>query len=239
MRFSWYKTVSIGLVLLWLFEGADAQLWQPNLPEHDSKPYYFGITLSYNSAWFKAAPSPNFLASDSVLLANTKAVGGFGLGLLGTLKLVDHFELRVNPQLIFATRDIVYNVKYPVFPEDTNAVKQVQSALLNFPLHLKFLSDRIRNFRVYTFAGLAYSLDLASNSANRKVEDLVKLKPGDFTLDFGAGLNFYFDSFIFSPEIRFSNGIGNALDQDPSNKYSNTIGQLKTRMVQLCIHLEG
>ena len=146
---------------------------------------------------------------------------------------------RFNPQLIFATRDIVYNIKYPVYPEDTNSIKQVQSALLNFPLHLKFLSDRIRNFRVYTFVGVKYDFDLASNSANRKVENLVKVKPSDFGLDFGAGLNFYFPSFIFSPEIRFSNGFGNILSQDPTNKYSNVIDQLKSRMVMFCIHLEG
>lgn len=239
MRFLCHKTLLICLASFWLIEGASAQLFEPNMPEHDTKPYYFGITLSYNSSYFKAAPSPKMMASDSVLLANTRSVGGFGMGLLATLRLVDHFELRFNPQLIFAERDIDYTIKYPVYPEDTNSIKQVQSALMSFPLHLKFLSDRIKNFRVYTFGGVGYTYDLASNSANRKAENLVKLRPGDFQLDFGAGLNFYFPSFIFSPEIRFSNGLNNALSQDPSNKYSNVIQQLKTRMIQLCIHLEG
>lgn len=239
MRFLCIKALLFWLASLWIWNGASAQLWQPNMPEHDSKPYYFGITLSYNSSYFKAAPSPKMMATDSVLLANTRAVGGFGMGLLGTLKLVEHFELRLNPQLIFAERDIDYTIKYPAYGEDTNSIKQVQSALLSFPLHLKFLSDRIRNFRVYTFGGVGYTYDLASNSANRKAENMVKLRPGDFQLDFGAGMNFYFPSFIFSPEIRFSNGLGNSLSQDPSNKYSNVIQQLKTRMIQLCIHLEG
>ena len=232
--------ITLGLVGVW--NGASAQfsqIWEPNMPEHDTKPYYFGITLSYNSAHFKAQPSPRMMNYDSVLVANTKSVGGFGLGLLGTLRLMPHFELRFNPQLIFATRDIVYNIKYPVYPEDTSAIKEVQSALLDFPLDLKFLSDRIRNFRVYTFVGIKYDYDLASNSANRKVEDLVKVKPSDMGIDFGAGLNFYFPSFIFSPEIRFTNGFGNILSQDPTNKYSNVIDNLKSRMVMFCIHLEG
>jgi hypothetical protein len=222
-----------------MWSEARAQLFEPNMPEHETKPYYFGITLSYNSAHFKAAPSPRMKAYDSVLLANTKSVGGFGLGLLATVRLMPHFELRFNPQLIFATRDIVYNIQYPVYPEDSSSIKQVQSSLLSFPLDLKFLSDRIRNFRVYTFVGVKYDFDLASNSANRKVENLVKVKPSDLGLDFGAGLNFYFPSFIFSPEIRFSNGFGNILSQDPTNKYSNVIDQLKSRMVMFCIHLEG
>ena len=222
-----------------VWNGAKAQLFEPNMPEHDSKPYYFGITLSYNSARFKAAPSPRMMAYDSVLVSIPKSVGGFGLGLLATAKLIPHFELRFNPQLIFATRDIAYTLKYPSISEDTNSVKEVQSALLDFPLDLKFMSDRIKNFRVYTFVGLKYDYDLASNSAARKAEDLVKVKAGDAGLDFGAGLNFFFPSFIFSPEIKFSNGFGNILTPDPTNKYSNVIQYLKSRMVMFSIHLEG
>ncbi len=75
--------ITLGLVGVW--SGASAQfsqIWEPNMPEHDTKPYYFGITLSYNSAHFKAQPSPRMMNYDSVLVANTKSVGGFGLGLL-------------------------------------------------------------------------------------------------------------------------------------------------------------
>lgn len=239
MHFSWRKTIPIWLGCFLILGSLHAQLFEPNMPEHDSRPYYFGITLGYNSAHFKATPSPRMMQYDSVLVANTKSVGGFGLGLLATARLSPHFELRFNPQLIFASRDIAYNLKYPIYPEDSTELKQVQSSLLDFPLHLKFISDRIGDFRVYTFAGLKYDYDLASNSANRKADNLVKIKAGDYGLDFGAGLNFFFPSFIFSPEIRFSNGLGNVLTQDPTNKYSNVIGSLKTRMIQFCIHLEG
>jgi len=239
MYFSWRKTILIGLVCVLTLGKASAQLFEPNMPEHDTKPYYFGITLSYNSAHFKASPSPRMMQYDSVLLANTKSVGGFGLGLVATARLSTHFELRFNPQLIFAERDILYDLKYPIYPEDSTELKQVQSSILSFPLHLKFLSDRINNFRVYTFTGLSFNYDLASNSANRKAENLVKVKATDYSLDFGAGLNFYFPSFIFSPEIRFSNGLQNVLTPDASNKYSNVIGELKSRMIQFCIHLEG
>jgi hypothetical protein len=239
MHFSWYKTFLTCLCCWCIIDGARAQLSEPNMLEHDSKPYYFGITLSYNAARFKAASSPRMLQYDSVLLARQKSVGGFGLGLVATARLSYHFELRFNPQLIFAERDIAYTLKYPIYPEDTNELKQVQSSILSFPLHLKFLSDRINNFRVYTFAGLNFSYDLASNSANRKAEDLVKVKASDLGLDFGAGFNFFFPSFIFSPEIRFTNGLGNVLTPDPTNKYSNVIESLKSRMILFCIHLEG
>jgi hypothetical protein len=239
MRFLWYKSLLTCLCCWGLWSGAQAQFSEPNMPEHESKPYYFGITLSYNTAHFHETLNPRFTQYDSVLTAKTKAVGGFGLGLLATLRLSSHFELRFNPQLIFATRDIVYTLAHPVYPEDSNEVKEVQSSLLDFPLHLKFMSDRINNFRAYVYAGLKYDYDLASNSANRKTEDMVKIKAGDFGLDFGSGLNFYFPSFIFSPEIRFSNGFGNLLSPDPTNKYSNVLESLKSRMVQFTIHLEG
>lgn len=219
--------------------GARAQLFHPNLPDHDSNPYYFGITLSYNSARFKTFTSPKMLQSDSVLSAKPRSSGGFGLGLLATLRVVPNLELRFNPQLIFADRDLVYQISHPVYPEDSSDIKQVQSSLLTFPLHLKFESDRIGNFRVYVFAGPWFNYDLASNSANRRAEDMVKIKASDFGLDFGAGLHFYFPSFIFSPEIRFSNGFTNVLTPDPGNIFSSCFDGLKTRMVEFTIHLEG
>lgn len=210
-----------------------------NLPDHDLKKYYFGITLSSNSSSFHLNHSERFLQNDSVYSVSPASKTGFGLGLLGTLKLFSHLELRTNPHLIFASRAITYNLKYPKPEEEPIQEKLIESIYVSFPLQLKFNSDRITNFRVYILGGGKFEYDLASNSQKRKAEDLVKLLQGGLGYELGFGFNFYFPSFIFSPEIKLSNTIPNVHSRDPNLIYSNVIDRMEARMIVFSIHLEG
>lgn len=209
---------------------------QMNMLEHDAKPYYFGITLAANQSYFKLEHSPAFLADDSVMIAEPLKTMGFNLGLLANARLSEHFDLRFNPQLIFASKNLYYRDTYPK-PQDTE--KKIESILLSFPLQIKFKSDRIGNMRVYTIAGLKYDYDLASNARLRRAEDLVKIRKSDYGYEAGAGFEFYFESFIFAPEFKISNGFGNVHVKDPNLRYSNVVEKLQSRMIVFSIHLEG
>jgi hypothetical protein len=204
--------------------------------EHDAKPYYFGITLAANQSYFKLEHSPAFLATDSIMVAEPLKTMGFNLGLLANARLTEHFDLRFNPQLVFASKNLYYRDTYPK-PADTE--KKIESILLSFPLQIKFKSDRIGNMRVYTIGGLKYDYDLSSNARLRRADDLVKIKKSDYGYELGAGFEFYFESFIFSPEFKISNGLGNVLVKDPNLRYSNVIDKLQSRMIVFSIHLEG
>ncbi len=67
----------------------------------------------------------------------------------------------------------------------------------------------------------------------------MKVKSGDYGFELGAGFEFYFESFIFSPEFKISNGLGNVHAVDKNLRYSNVIDQLHSRMIVFSIHLEG
>lgn len=222
-------------LLLWSSMPASAQKTL-NMEEHDAKPYYFGITLATNQSNFKLYHSSAFLATDSIMVAEPLKTIGFNLGLLANLRLTERFDLRFNPQLIFASKNLYYRDTYPK-PEDTQ--KKIESILLSFPLQVKFKSDRIGNMRVYAIGGLKYDYDLASNARARKAENLVKINKSDFGYEFGAGFEFYFESFIFSPEFKISNGFGNMHVRDEHLRYSNVIEKLQSRMIVFSIHLEG
>lgn len=209
---------------------------QMNMLEHDAKPYYFGITLAANQSSFKLEHSPAFLATDSIMVAEPLKTMGFNLGLLANARLSEHFDLRFNPQLIFASKNLYYRDTYPK-PADVE--KKIESILLSFPLQIKFKSDRIGNMRVYTIAGLKYDYDLASAARLRRAEDLVKIKKSDYGYEVGAGFEFYFESFIFAPEFKISNGFGNVHVKDPNLRYSNVVDKLQSRMIVFSIHLEG
>jgi hypothetical protein len=210
-----------------------------NLPQHEEKSYYFGITLSSNIARFQLEHHPKFLTSDSVTSIETVNKPGFGLGLLGTLRLANHLEARFNPHLIFASRTISYNLKYPQTGDKPLQEKSIESIYTSFPLQLKFSSDRIQNFRVYIIGGGKFEMDLASNSQARRAEDLVKLVKGGFGYEAGLGFHFYFPSFIFSPEIKLSNTFNNVHSRDANLIYSNVIDRMQARMIVFSIHLEG
>ena len=212
-----------------------AQYRDLNRPDHDDMPYYFGMTLAYNSSYLTGTKHPKFLADDSIMSAEPGASGGIALGLLGTLKINKYFEFRANPQLIIGgAKYFTYNVNYPLRVEKKN----LQSTIVSFPFHVKFNSDRINNFRTYILAGAKFDIDLASNSTARNAEDLVELKTNDFALEAGIGFNFYLPFVTFSPEIKYSYGISNIHSRDPALKYSSVFDKLQSRMITISIHLE-
>jgi hypothetical protein len=218
-----------------------AQVSRMNLPDHDEKKYYFGITFAYNRASFHLDHHPRFLQYDSIQVADPIFTGGFSMGFIGNYRLSPRFELRYNPQLLFAEKSIEYHLKYPnkLLDEDTVMNKKIESVIFSSPVNIKFNSDRIGNFSFYVFAGGKLDYDLASNARARRAEDLVKINKIDVGIEAGLGFQFYFQSFIFTPEIKISNGVNNIHFRDESLKFSNVIDQLRSRMIVFSIHLQG
>lgn len=207
--------------------------------DHDAKPYYFGITIGANLARFQTEHHPVFLQQDSILVGEPNNSGGLTLGLLATARLSDRFQLRFNPQLMFIERNIFYKLKYADIDNQTAVVKKVESVIMSFPVQIKFQSDRIGNFRVYTLAGIKGDIDMASNARAKRAEELLKIKGKDWGPEFGIGFNFFFDSFIFSPEIKISNGMNNIHARDANLKFSSVFDKIQSRMIVISIHLEG
>lgn len=240
---NWTKIKINGLVILALLAGFTKSYGQRdllNLPNHDEKFYHLGIALIYNNSHFQVIAHPQFLQTDSVLSVNPLNTGGFGLAGLHTFRLGKHLEARiVFPELMFSYKNLTYNLKYPNSDQQSVSTKHVESIMLGFPLQLKFLSDRINNFRVYMLGGINYKYDLASNATARKADDIVKLKPYDLSVEAGIGFQFFFPVFILSPELKISNGILNEHSRDPHLIYSNTIDKLRSRMIVFSLIFEG
>jgi hypothetical protein len=213
-----------------------------NLPNHDDKKYYLGIGVIYNTSRFHLEHDPSFLQSDTVMVVNPENAGGIGLAGMHTYQLSPRFEVRaIFPQLLFSYKNLTYHLSHPdpSKEEQTVTSKKIESILLGLPIHIKFRSDRIENFRVYMFAGGKLEYDLASNARAKKAEELVKLKKMEYGIEAGIGFNFYFPVFILSPEIKISNGISDSHSKDPKLKFSNVIDKLNSRMVVFSLIFEG
>ncbi len=212
-----------------------------NLPNHDDKRFFIGIGVMYNSSRFALTQHPRFLASDSILSANPLSSGGIGLAGMNNFVISPRFSLRVILQFMLSSKNLEYTLKYPDPSKDETAtmIKRVETIACGLPVHLKFRSDRIDNFRVYVFGGGKFEFDLSSNAKAQKADDLVKLKPYTLGVEAGIGFNFYFPVFILSPEIKISNGINNLHSRDQQLKFSSAIDKLNSRMIVFSLIFEG
>lgn len=220
----------------------NAQRGELNLPDHADKKLYFGITFAFNNASFKASFDKNFIQNnDSIYVAEPFKTLGFSMGFNANYRLSRRFELRYNPQLLFAEKNIMYHLKYPISTKDETEFmeKKVESISLTNPIHIKLNSDRIGNFSFYAFAGGKLDIDFSSNARKKKAEELLKINSVDYGIEAGVGFQFYFQSFIFTPEIKISNGLNNIHFRDESLKFSNVLDQLRSKMIIISIHLMG
>ncbi|MEP7251130.1 MAG: outer membrane beta-barrel protein, partial [Ginsengibacter sp.] len=207
-----------------------------NQEEHDDKPYHFGINLGYNKSHFSFTHDQVFLERDTITDVESINSTGINLAWLVNIRMGDHFDLRLHPlDLTFSEKAFLYTENYT---PDTMVTKKVQSITLSFPVHIKFSSDRIRNFKVYTIGGVKFDYDLASNAGARKAEDLIKLKRSDFSLEVGMGFHIYFPYFVLSPELKLSSGLTNLHARDPDLRYSNVIDKINSKMITFSLTVE-
>lgn len=135
----------------------------------------------------------------------TRQEQGFHIGISSTLKLADMLDLRFVPTLSFGDRNIVYR-----FSDNSTLSQPLEVTNIEFPLHLKFKSQRMDNIRAYLLAGVKFSTDLASNQFKDEAgEDLIFLRTrrNDWHYELGAGIDHYFHFFRLSVEIKAAFGL--------------------------------
>jgi len=90
-------------------------------------------------------------------------------------------------------------------------------------------------------AGVKYTYDVQSNSRTREglSDDLILISPHDFHLEYGAGIQIFFPFFIFSPEIKMSQGISNIHIYKDTLEESSVLEAVKSRMFSISFHFEG
>lgn len=208
-----------------------------NLPDHDDKPFHFGINLGFNKSHFLVSHHPRFLQYDTINVVESINSAGINLAWLVNYRLSNHWGIRLHPlDLTFSEKAFLYDEKYG--DDGALVTKKVQSITLSFPIQMKFSSDRINNFKVFTIGGIKFDYDLASNAGARKAENLIKLKKMDLSVETGIGFHFYFPVFVLTPEIKYSNGLFNLHSRDENLRYSNVIDKINSKMITFSLTVE-
>lgn len=203
----------------------------------EQKPYYFGITLGYNNSNFKIFHSKNFILNDSIESAQSVTGPGFNLGIVSNLKIGSYFDFRFLPTLSFAERNISYT--NPQDDEIISDIRKIESVFVELPFHIRYKSAPYNDIRLFVIAGIKYSFDVASDSRTRQADDLVKIAPTDFAFEYGAGVQFFFPYFIFSPEFKVSHGISNILIYNDDLEQSTVLEKILSKTFTISLHFEG
>lgn len=208
-----------------------------NFKEFESKPYYFGISLGINNSSYQVSRSSNFEVNDSISIINGLLKPGFDLHIITNLKIGQYFDFRFLPGFSFTDRKIQFTQK----EDDIERTQDFESVFLDMPLLLRFKSAPYKDKRLFLIGGIKYQFDVVSNArANRdKASEILQISPHDFQVEFGAGIQFFFPFFIFSPEFKFSQGIGNVHIFKNELNDSSIIESLVSRMFTISFNFEG
>lgn len=236
--FALYRSQIVLIVLLGMCLSVSGQKFRGNYNflNYEQKPYYFGITLGSNASSFKPFRSKGFLESENIGIVESVNGPGFNLGIVTNLKIGDYFDFRFLPTLSFAERNIEYT---PRGAAQIQGQRRVESVFVEVPFHLRYKSAPFKDKRAFLIAGVKYSFDVASDSGARNSENLVKIAPSDFAVEYGAGIQFFFPFFIFSPEIKMSHGIGNTLIYNNRIEESTVLEKVLSRTFTISLHFEG
>lgn len=230
-----YRKESWLVLLLALLSVTELKAQDPkwtNLPTYDDKFMHYGFTLGLNTSTFRYKYGEKFFnGQDTLLSIKPKPSLGFTLGFITNMRVNDNFDIRLLPTVGFYERTLDYT-----YAMGTVKTQTIESTFIELPLLIKYKSQRRRNSRMYLIGGLKASLEAGSKKKERKKSDL-RTNSFDLAIDYGVGFDIYYPLFKFSPEIRFSHGFVNLLQQD-NNAYSKSLMKLTSHTVTLYLHFE-
>lgn len=239
------KIIITSILLFFIFNAVFAQDQKvQNLRLYDQKPLHFGFTVGLNTSDFYIRNSDNFF--DTSLVKQVYSIEnnqqpGFHLGPISNIRLGKHFDFRFLVNLSFTQRDLEYVIlKENSAGEDyfDTHIMKLSSTFLEFPLLIKYKSDRINNYRFYLIGGIKPTLDLA---AKKKIPDelmpMIRLKQSDMYGEVGLGLDIYLPYFKFSPELKMGVGIDD-MSIDDNTEYTGAMKYLKSKVFMLSFHFE-
>ena len=203
------------------------------------RPFHFGFLLSYNTSDLFVKMKPSSL-TDTLLTLDHIRQPGFNLGIVASYNMNKNLSVRFLPTLSFQERKLQYKFRRGD-GQEVFFQKPVESTYLEFPVLLKFRSDRINNFAVYMIGGGKFAIDMASQKdVNNALDDevVIKLAKYDYAAEVGGGVDMFLPYFKFGIELKTSLGFPNLLIDDDT-RFSRPIESLKSKSWVLTFTFEG
>ncbi|GAA0873245.1 porin family protein [Gangjinia marincola] len=196
----------------------------------DQKRWTWGYYLGFNQFDFNfdyEAENALGQQQQEILVNNNLS---FNVGLLGNLKINKYVDLRFEPGVIFANREVI-------FPNDEANAREVKSTYVHLPLLLKFSTKRINNFKPFIIGGLSTAINLSSNEDNPDDNQAgqFRMTTNNYFYEIGFGVDLYLHFFKLTPSIRGIFALNDELvrDNDPNSLFTSGIQKMGTRGIFL------
>lgn len=147
---------------------------------------------------------------------------GFSLGFIVNYRLHEVLDIRLTPKVAFYEHELRYN-----FTDNTSVQELVETTMVEFPVLLKYKSMRRGNIRMYMIGGVKPGIEASGKKEIENTTTSLEVNNFNLSLEAGIGFDLYFPLFKFSPEVRFSRGLTDVLDNTTNDfgkplKYVNT-----------------
>ncbi|WP_431163139.1 porin family protein [Flagellimonas beolgyonensis] len=195
-----------------------------NLQNEDKKFLNWGYYLGFNQYDFQFEYK-NDIGRDILVDKSF----GFNVGLIGELRINEFLDARFEPGLLYTSRTL----GFPGFTTPQDAIREVRSTYIRFPLLLKASTRRIGNWKPFIVGGLYTSMNLGSNedSLDDNSSGQFRMKKNVYGYELGFGIDFYTEYFKFTPSIRGVFALTDELvpDNNPNSPWTGNINAMRTR----------
>jgi len=243
----------ISLTLLTL--SASGQVEQPrNLTAFDLKRIHFGFTVGVNTmdvGFIRNFDYQSEISGREFRYADlSHPLPGFQVSIVSDLRMSDNWNLRFLPGISFGSREIWFYeysdgvVGEPVELPNVDNPVPLGPAFLDFPLHFKYRSERVNNYRPYLVGGLNFRFDMSAKKPgfyDTESNEYIKFKRGDLYLEFGFGVDNYLRYFKFAPELKLAVGLMNIIDSEGRAEhpdFAESITNARSFILMLNFHFE-
>jgi len=233
-----YKVILLGLLFTLPFGALSQRRYEKeNLPNYDNELIHYGFYLGGHSASMKLKYDDVYLSNefDSLHSIIPQSSPGFTVGFILNLRAAQYLDFRVLPGVGLYQ----YTLNYNIYDNAQTILVQgkKEAFYAELPLMMKYKSQRRGNFRAYIIGGVKPSYEVSGKRPDEVNEDILLLNTFNLALEFGLGFDIYYEFFKFSPEIRFSRGVTNALFST-ENSYSRPVQQLTTNAVSIYLQFQ-
>lgn len=212
---------------------AQARNTEINLPNYDDRWLHYGFIIGLHTSGFRLRYDDIFTspAMDSVHSIVTPSNFGFSLGFIVNFRLAQYLDFRILPKVSFYENRLEYNYTNGA----ASRIIPVENTIVDFPLMLKFKSQRRVNNRMYVVGGITPSIEATGKKSDVEDNDRLFLRNTNLSIEIGIGTDIYYELFKFSPEIRYSFGFRNLLGNEVNQ---NTINLDRLTLHTLTFYLQ-
>ncbi|AKQ46266.1 hypothetical protein TH63_12575 [Rufibacter radiotolerans] len=208
-----------------------------NLPGYEYKKLRWGFSLGVNSSWYTLEHSQYYIdkiKQEPNFTVNEKFGIGFNVNFITTYRLSPDVVLRAQPGVGYHSRAVEYMGSFEG-SENGMKLQEVNTFSGELPLLVKYESKRRKNTQMYFIGGIKPTYVVGGPKKGNP--EVLQIKPFDFSIEYGVGLDMFYPFFKFSPELRYSRGISN-IHEPYESLYNNSIQKLGTNTITLYLNFE-